>query len=87
MPHVLAAERGRAIGRFRLEPGCGTWMSSETELYREKAAEMRRQAHRADTPYLRAMYHSIADAWDQKTEEADDDDNGGTEPPREIRSH
>jgi hypothetical protein len=33
------------------------------EFYREKASEMRLQATRAETAYLRAMYESIADEW------------------------
>jgi hypothetical protein len=38
-------------------------MSAAQELYREKAAEMRAQAQRAETDFLRAMYQSIADDW------------------------
>lgn len=35
----------------------------ERDFYREKAAEMRVQATRAETDSLRLMYESIADDW------------------------
>jgi hypothetical protein len=38
--------------------------SDKSNCYREKAAEMLRQACRAETPPLRAMYASIAADWD-----------------------
>lgn len=36
----------------------------DREIYREKAAEMRHQAARAETSYLRAIYQEIANEWD-----------------------
>jgi hypothetical protein len=35
-----------------------------SECYRQKAAEMLRQASRAENAHLRAMYASIAVEWD-----------------------
>jgi hypothetical protein len=40
----------------------------ELGAYREKAAEMRKQAARAEKPDLRAMYASIAIDWDLKAD-------------------
>ena len=42
--------------------------SVELGVYREKAAEMRKQAARAEKPDLRAMYASIAIDWDLKAD-------------------
>jgi hypothetical protein len=39
-----------------------------SELYRRKAIEMRGNAARAQSSYLRAMYRLIADEWDCEAE-------------------
>jgi hypothetical protein len=43
-------------------------MAVELSTYREKAAEMRQQAARAEKPDLRAMYASIASDWELKAD-------------------
>ena len=48
-------------------------MSSSGELYRQKAAQMRAQAARAETSDLRTVYEGIAEDWDR---EADSDTVG-----------
>lgn len=35
------------------------------DIYRQRAAEMKAQAQRAETVYLQAIYSSIADNWDR----------------------
>ena len=40
-----------------------TMTAEERALYRHKAIQMWQQARRAQTPYLRAMYESIAEGW------------------------
>ena len=35
------------------------------DIYRQRAAEMKAQAQRAETVYLQAIYASIADSWDR----------------------
>jgi hypothetical protein len=49
--------------------------------YREKAAEMRQQAARAETPDLRAMYVSIALEWKK---EADVRESGASDGCRTL---
>lgn len=39
---------------------------------RKKAEAMQGQAQRAETPYLRAMYQSIADQWSNLVDEVQD---------------
>jgi hypothetical protein len=45
----------------------------DMELYRTKAAEMRQQAARAETSLLGALYASIADDWEVKAQEVEDE--------------
>lgn len=42
---------------------------------RQKAEAMREQAQRAETPYLRAMYQSLADQWSHLVDEVEDATN------------
>jgi len=39
--------------------------NNSAENYRQRAAEMKAQAQRAETVYLQALYASIADNWDR----------------------
>lgn len=39
------------------------------EEYGQRAADMKRQAERAETVYLQAVYSSIADNWDRLAEQ------------------
>ena len=51
----------------------------DSQVYREKAAEMRAQAERAETPYLRGVYEGMAQNWALL---ADYHANRGMIPPR-----
>lgn len=42
---------------------------------RKKAEAMQEQAQRAETPYLRAMYQSLADKWSNLIDEVEDGAN------------
>jgi hypothetical protein len=35
----------------------------DADIYRQRAADMRAQAERAETPYLRGVYEGIAERW------------------------
>jgi len=73
--------------------------NESAENYRQRAAEMKSQAQRAETVYLQALYASIADNWDrlaaqmqaadraQRQTHADDAGDGSVDqppPPSEL---
>jgi hypothetical protein len=64
----LKPGNGPALPRVTVRSYIGQVRSMELGAYREKAAEMRKQAARAEKPDLRAMYASIAIDWDLKAD-------------------
>jgi hypothetical protein len=48
-------------------------MDPSRAILKQKAAEMRAQAFRAETPFLGAMYRQMADEWELQSREGEDD--------------
>lgn len=77
MEPVQPAKALEALG----EKGFGVAEFADAAFYRRRAAEMRRQAERAQTDQIRASYLAIAESWERLAEQTERDHGTAASPP------